>query len=68
MAEYTLQATGLSDSEASRLIQQFKKFDERRLRADYHEHGDEERRLHLALTTRQELQDMFERDRKLNTK
>jgi monovalent cation:proton antiporter-2 (CPA2) family protein len=68
MAEYTLQATGLADSEASRLVQQFKKLDERRLRSDFHDHDDEKRMLHLAQTSRQELEEMFARDKDLHSK
>jgi len=64
LSQAVLRGLGLSQREAERTVNTFHEHDERRLLMQHAEHNDEEKMIYLAKKAAEELEDLFEEDRK----
>lgn len=64
LSQAVLRGLGLSQHEAERTVKTFQEHDERRLLMQHAEHNDEEKMIYLAKKAAEELEELFEEDRK----
>jgi len=64
LSQAVLRGLGLSQREAERTVKTFQDHDERRLLMQHAEHNDEEKMIYLAKEAAEELEELFEEDRK----
>ncbi|WP_299398432.1 monovalent cation:proton antiporter-2 (CPA2) family protein [Pelagibius sp.] len=64
LSQAVLRGLGLSQREAERTVTTFQDHDERRLLIQHAEHNDEEKMIYLAKEAAEELEELFEEDRK----
>ena len=64
LSQAVLRGLGLSQREAERTVTTFQEHDERRLLMQHAEHNDEEKMIYLAKEAAEELEELFEEDRK----
>ncbi|WP_420349007.1 monovalent cation:proton antiporter-2 (CPA2) family protein [Pelagibius sp.] len=64
LSQAVLRGLGLSQREAERTVKTFQEHDERRLLMQHAEHNDEEKMIYLAKEAAEELEELFEEDRK----